>query len=194
MKKILEKGEPSTILRFRTFSWKTKLHSYFLTLYPLGRHFEILIVRKLSGPGQHFSWWIIIDWNPFNTCISRKTTKLIKILCLYFFLHDVVTFLLIPNIVWKRYFFVHKNILLSYRSNISIINKAIDILKWEQWFVYCFQNRIWYYVFRDVSKTMKKQLFFLLKLYIDARKPPATSFIWATMSNLDQSKLLSKVY
>lgn len=100
-----EKGEPSTILRFRTFSWKTKLHSYFLTLYPLGRHFEILIVRKLSGPGQHFSWWIIIDWNPFNTCISRKTTKLIKILCLYFFLHDVVTFLLIPNIVWKRYFF-----------------------------------------------------------------------------------------
>lgn len=193
MKKILEKGEPSTILRFRTFSWKTKLHSYFLTLYPLGRHFEILIVRKLSGPGQHFSWWIIIDWNPFNTCISRKTTKLIKILCLYFFFMMSWLFCWFPISFEKDTFlvvkfFVHKNILLSYRSNISIINKAIDIVKWEQWFVYCFQNRIWYYVFRDVSKTMKKQLFFLLKLYIDARKPPATSFIWATMSNLDQSK------
>lgn len=99
--KILGIGESFMRLRFRTFSWQTKLHSYFLTIYPSGRYFEILISRKLWGLGKHFIWWIIIDWNPFNKCIRRKTTKLGKS-CVFFFFYS-----------WCRDFFCWFTILIQ---------------------------------------------------------------------------------
>lgn len=84
--KILGIGESFMRLRFRTFSWHTKLHSYFLIDLSIRRNFEILIARKIWGPVKHFKWWIIIDWNPFYKCIRRKTSKLGKSCVWFFFL------------------------------------------------------------------------------------------------------------